>query len=453
MTPTQTCQMLMDIGDEVEMDGVTWKRVAEVPEDDRPSRLPSMTMRSFSVTDSTTEGDIHDELLPVSIPFMLEVVQFRAIEANDKRKYTEDHIRGFLVCLYGGAQFKEGSDCWATDTVDMLPPPNFGRHLNADRFDRILRYFARGPEGCDENAAEDPWFQVRWMVNGYNACRKRVFIWGWCCIVDESMVSWTGKSGVGGLPHLSFIPRKPEPLGVELKTMCDGTSGVCMHMEVQEGKLRMTRKKYHQQYGATTSCTLRLCEGAGLHEKNKADNQRLHRGIGGDSWFASRKTAVALEEELGLRFVGPVKTNTKSFPVQQMRHTLHNTPRGTSITLQEVGSNRYAIGWNDHWYKTYITNYGVTLPGEAAQKKRQRHDTGRNYFIPIARPQQLQHYYKIAPLVDRHNMYRQHMSEPQIKGMKNAASGTFGYLSCIGSSGFHPRGAQSPRGPGPAIGC
>ena len=44
--------------------------------------------------------------------------------------------------------------------------------------------------------------------------------------VDESMIPWKGNSGgAGSAPHLSFVKRKPEPLGVEIKTVCDCTTG------------------------------------------------------------------------------------------------------------------------------------------------------------------------------------------------------------------------------------
>ena len=40
------------------------------------------------------------------------------------------------------------------------------------------------------------------------------------------MIPWKGNSGgAGSVPHLSFVKRKPEPLGVELKTVCDCTTG------------------------------------------------------------------------------------------------------------------------------------------------------------------------------------------------------------------------------------
>ena len=45
-------------------------------------------------------------------------------------------------------------------------------------------------------------------------------------VVDESMIPWKGNTGAAGLvPHLSYVKRKPEPLGVELKTVCDCSTG------------------------------------------------------------------------------------------------------------------------------------------------------------------------------------------------------------------------------------
>jgi hypothetical protein len=43
------------------------------------------------------------------------------------------------------------------------------------------------------------------------------------------MVGWTGN----GMPHQSFTPRKPEPLGCEIKNTCDATTGCTLFLEIQ----------------------------------------------------------------------------------------------------------------------------------------------------------------------------------------------------------------------------
>ena len=42
-------------------------------------------------------------------------------------------------------------------------------------------------------------------------------------------------SKTGGLPNISFIKRKPKPLGTELKNGVDSDSGVMICAEIQEG--------------------------------------------------------------------------------------------------------------------------------------------------------------------------------------------------------------------------
>jgi hypothetical protein len=42
--------------------------------------------------------------------------------------------------------------------------------------------------------------------------------------------------------------------------------GICVHIEIQKGKLVMARNKFHRDYGATTGCTVRLCHALNMSE-------------------------------------------------------------------------------------------------------------------------------------------------------------------------------------------
>jgi hypothetical protein len=132
------------------------------------------------------------------------------------------------------------------------------------------------------------------------------------------------------------------------------------------------------------------------------------------NWFASAKTTMAMEKELGCKFLGPAKTATAGFPQESTRHALRGAKRGTTVVFEERkdgdGSEpigRRAIGWNDHWCKGFMTNHGSTKPGKRASKKRQRSD-GRNCSTAVDRRQQLEHCHEVAGHIDRHNRYRQH---------------------------------------------
>ena len=50
-------------------------------------------------------------------------------------------------------------------------------------------------------------------------------------------------TATGGLPNISFIKRKPEPLGTEFKNIVDGLTVQILWLEIQEGKDRMKTKE------------------------------------------------------------------------------------------------------------------------------------------------------------------------------------------------------------------
>jgi hypothetical protein len=220
------------------------------------------------------------------------VLVWCCLQAADKYKdWRQEHIADALMIFIGGTQYKQGTDLWAQDTKGLLAAPDFGKFLSKDRFERILRYWARGPLGIDEKLEEEPWSEVEWWLKGHNDKRKRWLRAGSRVTPDEMMMAWTGYSGPGGIPHLSFVKRKPQPLGAELKAVCDGTTGVCMLVELQEGKERMRRKAFTDEYGATTACTVRMLSNMSLSEKRL--ETKLKRVVTADSWFASLETAMA----------------------------------------------------------------------------------------------------------------------------------------------------------------
>ena len=122
---------------------------------------------------------------------------------------------------------------------------------------------------------------------------------GWVLTIDATMVQWAGISE----PILIYIFRKPTPLGYMLKTIVDATSGVLLAAEIVEGKDIDKLKPYFDQYGHTTSVTLRL-------SKPWWGTSRV---IVADAWFGSYKLASALMAR-GLYLVGNVKNNRKNFP-------------------------------------------------------------------------------------------------------------------------------------------
>ena len=50
-------------------------------------------------------------------------------------------------------------------------------------------------------------------------------------VIDETMGEWAGATTA----HITFLPRKPTPLGFMMKTLCCAESGVLVSAELCEG--------------------------------------------------------------------------------------------------------------------------------------------------------------------------------------------------------------------------
>ena len=204
------------------------------------------------------------------------------------------------------------------------------------------------------------------------------------------------------MPHLSFIKRKPEPLGAEFKCIADVESGVMLSLEVQEGKIPMARKPFHNELGATAACTKRLVLLAGFEGSGRC--------IVGDSWFASLKTAKALRK-CGVYFIGNVKTAFANFPRRALQQDCRPLSRGDhtvyKVTLNE--DDYIACGWKCGETKTTMTliaSCGTNQPGSVAKASRQD-ASGNHSRIEFPRPRIVELYQQAAGAIDYHNRVRQ----------------------------------------------
>jgi hypothetical protein len=122
--------------------------------------------------------------------------------------------------------------------------------------------------------------------------------------------------GMWPLPHLSFVLRKPKPLGTEFKTVADADTGVMLFLEIQEGAQGMRAKKHVDAIGGQSACGVRLGEGSVGCRSD--DGQRVCYG---DAWFGSVRGAVA-HHKSGMHFVGSVKTVHKQYPKKELERRL-----------------------------------------------------------------------------------------------------------------------------------
>jgi hypothetical protein len=123
--------------------------------------------------DETTKADVFRAVMPLSKNSLMTIVRENAEDDNDRRPWVAWRIDAACSIIFGGAQFKEGTDLWVTQRVGLMPPPDFGRQLSKDRFQRILRYWARGLREERDKLTKTPWAQIDPWVEGYNEARRR----------------------------------------------------------------------------------------------------------------------------------------------------------------------------------------------------------------------------------------------------------------------------------------
>ena len=193
---------------------------------------------------------------------------------------------------------------------------------------------------------------------------------------DETMIQWEGAAP----QHMSYLPRKPHPLGFMVKSICDATTRIMLNLDLVEGSEVASFKKFNAEWGKSTGCTLRLAEpwfGS-------------WRTLIGDSWFASVNTALACSSK-DLHFVGNVKTGHKHYPKSYMQQRVQT--RGDTCFMKKTfdaeprfGGQPPPSGWPQvqlfaasHCDKKpchLIATRGSSIPGKQKIRYHRRFENG-----------------------------------------------------------------------------
>ena len=186
---------------------------------------------------------------------------------NSKNKIRTFSDGEFLICLglmIGAVCYaQKGVGLWDSgkklpDWETLEPSAHFEQYIKAYRFKEFRRFLPSIYEN-PEKKNTDPWWRFCDAVDQFNAIRKDLLrCYNEVC-VDETMCAFKPqKTKTGGLPNITYIFTKPEPLGSEFKNGCCARSGVMLFMELQRGRKGMKDADHNRELGATAGCTLRL---------------------------------------------------------------------------------------------------------------------------------------------------------------------------------------------------
>ena len=344
----------------------------------------------------------------------------------------------FIGILIGAAPLGKGGnlnlfDHYESESHSFVERINLGHHKNGkgymslDRFKKLRSVFPRSFAQTEKQDSDD-WYMMLDMLEGFNLNRRTKFASSATKTNDESMSAFVPRTTqTGGLPTISFIKRKPEPLGTEFKTVCCARTGVMLHMELQRGKKSMPKEKYGEQFGATAACTLRLAEntqhgGTNTVERKEAAERFKRELVLADAWFGSVKVVEQMKllhmdkegNPAGHEVIAALKANHSCFPKAEIEDLMKGFPSGSQLVFEcksPAQVNLVAIGYKYNARKVLCfvatKNAGSTRPGRPyIAKFPDEYGNVAKRMVP--RPQIISTYFENSDKVDAHNHARQY---------------------------------------------
>ena len=224
----------------------------------------------------------------------------------------------------------------------------------------------------------------------------------------------------GLLPNISYVGRKPEPLGTEFKVVCDSETGIMIFIEIQRGKKGMESVKHNNTMLKTAACTARLIEGTRNEEESleglgtveiEDENEKKKDTYYADAWFGSVDAVLAAMDRQS-HLVCVVKTNTNRYPKNYIESKMQAWPPGSHLLLEAMIEFKkvYALGYKYSKKKVlcflFSKGAGHTEEGDPyiAKWKDENGNTIRKF---VKRPDVIARYFSQSNKVDMHNHARQ----------------------------------------------
>ncbi len=335
----------------------------------------------------------------------------------------------FITChgliIAASVSLERGENLWPTrDTINnqdddwnnILPIINFGEHIPLYHFKAFKRFVSKIWESDVLKERGDPWWQFQKAVVDFNWTRRNEILTSTTRVLDESMCAYKPRtSKLGGLPNISYIKRKPEPLGTEFKTSVCPLLKIMTYLEIQRGKEAMKVLPYHQSMGATAACAIRIAENV---SQSHLDGRI--EVVKGDSWFGSVKAVCGIctggaASEVLREAVFQVKTNSSGYPKKEIHSILKNCPGGTSVVLETTDPQTklklIAVGYKYNSKKVLFfiasERAGSTVNGKPYEMKYQD-CYGNIAYRNIPRPEMISQYFEDSNCIDVHNQLRQY---------------------------------------------
>jgi hypothetical protein len=300
---------------------------------------------------------------------------------------------------------------WSSSPIDIEAgaPYRFNQWMSLRRFEMIYYNLQVTQEDAPDYV--DKFWEVREMIELWNANMKRVYVPSWISCLDESMSIWLSKFTC---PGWVFCPRKPHPFGNEYHSICDGISNIMFGIELVEGRDEPTakEKKLYSDKGPTIGLLLRLTDT--LYNTGKV--------VILDSGFCVLEGLIELRK-VGVFASAVIKKRRywpKHVPGEEMDNKMENRDLGDTDSvkgkLNGVEYNLFCMRDKDYVMKMMSTYGGLQHIHQ--QPKTYRCFKGVDQNLPMIRQfkykEPFANHYKYRHCVDDHNNL--HHAIPSIEG-------------------------------------
>jgi hypothetical protein len=169
-------------------------------------------------------GDWRDQLSNLNKHIATESKGIKQVDTNEWWTFWG------IMAFAGGAGVGGEEKLWKKEVelLKELPKIDLSVQMKLYRFKQLKKLMPNAFAGKDK---QDPWHPIIAMMIGFNNSRAQDIAASYQKVFDESMSSWRARTTqLGGLPFLSFVLRKPKPLGTEFKVVADAETGKCKHI-------------------------------------------------------------------------------------------------------------------------------------------------------------------------------------------------------------------------------
>jgi hypothetical protein len=219
----------------------------------------------------------------------------------------------------------------------------------------------------------------------------------------------------GGLPKLTWEPRKPVPLGTMFRNSVEASTDILVYQSVVQHTEVMKQFEFYGEQSSLPNGAEILAHTSEVLRQVKGADIVSGGWVGGNAWFGSVMTAVEVKKRMEVDSTWIIKGNHSFYPLAGLHAVLKgrfgNKCAGHWVSMTSVIGGVtllvLAYAWSQNGVSYFLYTCGCTHQSSVMYESNFEDEFGNvsSKFLP--RPQISHFLYEYLPLIDEHNKQRQ----------------------------------------------